>query len=587
MAKTKTSLAAPSKALDPTLSALFASSFGPVAAPSRDRYVELLPKKERRTSQQTGNADSAIEQSEDEDEDEDEEDGDDEVLSELEDDESDVGENEIRNGKDTRSDESKESTSQTESPAESLKTPRKERKRKRRDEHDDLEAAYMRKLAEEEEKEDRREKRRRGEAGQAVETSTSTSSEAKDAEAKDAEAEDAEAEEVSEDETPLVHESLQKPDEHIDIELDKANRTLFLGNVSIEAVTSSKAKKLLTSHLETPLSELDTSSGPHKIESIRFRSTPFSTGAKPKRAAFITKSVMSATTKSTNAYAVYSTPLASRVALKALNGSVVLDRHLRVDSVAHPSTVDHRRCIFVGNLGFVDDETVVNTNADGETVTKKRHKVPADTEEGLWRIFGEHAGKIESVRVPRDDKTRVGKGFAYVQFYDGNDVESALLLDGKKFPPMLPRALRVSRAKDPRKTALALERTTKSTHKSPKDADAKSKNTKYTPKITPEQRSQAGRAGRLLGRSAAAKQQRELKGERRKPRVRGDQPRENGDGIKPPEQFIFEGRRASARDGKPKDLKFGKTKGKKSAVKAKAKGRGARRAADWRKSKAS
>ncbi|KAI0428105.1 hypothetical protein F5Y09DRAFT_314244 [Xylaria sp. FL1042] len=571
MAKTKTSLAAPSTALDPTLNALFASSLGPVVVPSKDRYVELLPKKERQATEKTRNGIPAIETSEVEEEE------DDEVLSELEDSDSDVGEEEDEADEgDTGSDENKESPSQTESPTEPSKTPRKERKRKRRDDHDGLEEAYMQKLAEEEEKENRKEKRRKGETGQAVvETSASR------------EVEDAEAEETPEDEAPLVHESLQKPDEHIDIELDKANRTLFLGNVSIEAVTSSRAKKLLTSHLETPLSELDSSTGPHKIESIRFRSTPFSTGAKPKRAAYITKSVMSATTKSTNAYAVYSTPLACRAALKALNGSVVLDRHLRVDSVAHPSAIDHRRCIFVGNLGFVDDETVVNTNADGETVTKKRHKVPADTEEGLWRTFEEHAGKVESVRVPRDDKTRVGKGFAYVQFYDGNDVESALLLNGKKFPPMLPRELRVSRAKDPRKTALALERTTKGALKSPKGADGKGKNMKYTPKITPEQQSQAGRAGRLFGRSAAAKQQRELKSDRRKPRVRGDQPQENDDGIKPPEQFIFEGRRASARDGKPKDLKFGKTKGKKSAVKAKAKTRGARRAAEWRKSKTS
>ncbi|KAI0458799.1 hypothetical protein F5B21DRAFT_459461 [Xylaria acuta] len=571
MSRTKTSLVAPSKSIDPTLDALFASSSGPVVAPSKDRYAELLPKKEREKIEQTRNRASAAESSADEEEE------DDESLSELGGDGGDVDEDEEADGQeDAGSDESEESASRTETPLEQSKPLRQDRKRKRRDEHDDLEGKYMRKLAEEEEKEDRQEKRRKGEAGQAVENSTSHG------------IQEVEVEEAEEDETPLVHESLQKPEEHVDIELDKANRTLFLGNVSIEAVTSSKAKKLLTSHLETPLSELDPSTGPHKIESIRFRSTPFSTGAKPKRAAFITKSVMSATTKSTNAYAVYSTPLASRTALKALNGTVVLDRHLRADSVAHPSAIDNRRCVFVGNLGFVDDETVVNTNADGETVTKKRHKVPADTEEGLWRIFGEHAGKVESVRVPRDDKTRVGKGFAYVQFYDGNDVESALLLDGKKFPPMLPRALRVSRAKDPRKTSLAMERTTKARLDAIKSTEGKRKSTKYTPKVTPEQQSQAGRAGKLFGRSTAAKQQHGLKGERRKSRDKGDsssKPQENGDGIKPPEQFIFEGRRASAKDGKPKDLKFGKTKGKKGVGRSKAKGRGARRAAEWRKSK--
>ncbi|KAI0447030.1 hypothetical protein F4803DRAFT_546560 [Xylaria telfairii] len=582
MSKKKTSLAAPSKAIDPTLDALFTSSSGPVVTPSRDRYAELLPKKERQEIKKTRSGGSAVDSNEDEEQE------DDESLSELGDGEDDVDEEEEADDQeDASSDESEESASQTENPLEPSKPVRKDRKRKRRDDHDDLEGKYMRKLAEEEEKEDRQEKRRKGVTGQAVETSTSP--EAEGAEVEEANDLD-EAKDPDEDETRLVHESLRKSEEHVDIEVDKANRTLFLGNVSIEAVTSSKAKKILTSHLETPLSDLDTSTGPHKIESIRFRSTPFSTGAKPKRAAFITKSVMSATTKSTNAYAVYSTSIASRTALKALNGTVVLGRHLRADSVAHPAAVDNRRCVFVGNLGFVDDETVVNTNADGETVTKKRHKVPADTEEGLWRIFGEHVGKIESVRVPRDDKTRIGKGFAYVQFYDGNDVESALLLDGKKFPPMLPRALRVSRAKDPRKTALAMERTAKARVDAFKSTDRKHKSTKYTPKITPEQQSLAGRAGKLFGRSAAYKQQRGVKGDRWKSRDGGgssSKSQENGDGIKPPEQFIFEGRRASAKDGKPKDLKFGKTKGKKGVVKSKAKGRGARRAAEWRKSKTS
>ncbi|KAI1145786.1 hypothetical protein F4825DRAFT_457132 [Nemania diffusa] len=578
MAKTKTGLAAPSKAIDPTLNALFASSSGPVKVPSRDRYAELVPRKEQQAVKKPRNRDTNVESSEEEEEAAEEED--ENSLTELEDDEIDGDDNSWEEKEEVGSDVSEETTSQTESSTDQSKTLRKDRKRKRRDDHDDIEGKYMSKLADEEERETRQEKRRKGQAGEAVDT-TSRGSE-------DVEVEGANDDNEDDDQgAPLVHESLQKPDEHVDLELDKANRTLFLGNVSIEAVTSSKAKKLLISHLEAPLSELDSSTGPHKIESIRFRSTPFSTGAKPKRAAFITKSVMSATTKSTNAYAIYSTPLACRTALKALNGSVVLDRHLRADSVAHPSAVDNRRCVFVGNLDFIDDETVVNTNADGETVAKKRHKMPADTEEGLWRIFGEHAGKIESVRVPRDDKTRVGKGFAYVQFYDANDVESALLLNEKKFPPMLPRALRVSRAKDPRKTALAMERTAKARLDSLKATDGKRKNTKYTPKITPEQQSQAGRTGKLFGRSAAAKQQHGVKGYRQNPREKEYKSQENGDGIKPPEHFIFEGRRASAKDGKPKDLKFGKTKGKKGAIRAKAKGRGARRAAEWRKTKTS
>ena len=79
--------------------------------------------------------------------------------------------------------------------------------------------------------------------------------------------------------------------------------------------------------------------------------------------------------------------------------------------------MDHRRCVFVGNLGFVDDESAIRKaeERDGEKAKKRKEKEPADVEEGLWRVFGK-AGTVENVRVVRDSATRVGKGFAYVQF---------------------------------------------------------------------------------------------------------------------------------------------------------------------------
>jgi nucleolar protein 12 len=93
-----------------------------------------------------------------------------------------------------------------------------------------------------------------------------------------------------------------------------------------------------------------------------------------------------------------------------------------VDGVAHPAKTDHRRCVFVGNLGFVDDESLLDQGGENE---RKRSKIPSDIEEGLWRQFGK-AGTVESVRVVRDEKTRVGKGFAYVQFEV--NLESVLFL---------------------------------------------------------------------------------------------------------------------------------------------------------------
>ena len=210
------------------------------------------------------------------------------------------------------------------------------------------------------------------------------------------------------------HESLAKPQ---DSEIDKANRTVFLGNVSSEAVTSKTAKKTLIQHMSSFLEKMSKGQGKeqekHKVESIRFRSTAY-TNMLPKKASFVTQDLMDTTTKSTNAYVVYSTKAASREALK-LNGTVVLGRHLRVDSVAHPSKSDPRRCVFVGNLSFVDDESAIQAAEAEEGKKKPRKKAPSDIEEGLWREFGK-CGTVENVRVVRDSKTRVAKGIAYVQF---------------------------------------------------------------------------------------------------------------------------------------------------------------------------
>lgn len=149
-------------------------------------------------------------------------------------------------------------------------------------------------------------------------------------------------------------------------------------------------------------------------------------------------------------------------------------------------------------------------------------------------------------------------------------MESAILLNGKKFPPMLPRPMRVTRAKDPRKTALAQERSTARQVA----VYGAAKRTSYQVKATPEQQSMAGRAGKLLGQAAAFQQQRKgAKGPRRDSRPNAMA------GMKTPEQVVLEGRRASSRDALPKDLKGKKIKGKGG----KPKHRGARRAADWRK----
>ena len=387
-------------------------------------------------------------------------------------------------------------------------------KKRKRSNKEDIEDTYMRKLAHEEEKEEQQLRQKKPKT---------TRPEPQDQEV---------------DFTIPKHESLAETGDKDASEFEKAARTVFLSNVSVHCVSSKSAEKALKKHLESFIQDLAENKPAHKLESIRFRSTAFSS-ALPKRAAFAKKDIMDATAKSTNAYAVYTTKVAAREAVKRLNGSLLLDRHLHVDSVAHPTKVDHRRCVFVGNLPFVDDESQT-PNEDG---SKKKPKPAADVEEGLWVQFAK-AGKIESVRVVRDAQTRVGKGFAYVQFMDENGVESALQLDEKKFPPMLPRKLRVTRCKAERKKSHKSHSSSQST--TPR-ANGK---TAYAPKLTEEQKSTQGRARSMLGKVAKA----QMKG-----------------------PFVFEGHRASEKQGKS-GLKFKGSGGKKKGVNGRKS-----RSATWKK----
>lgn len=413
--------------------------------------------------------------------------------------------------------------------------PNQKRKRKRKSADEDLEGAYLDKLAREEERSDaKRAKKASPEAAPAVASNVTVDD--------DSDAGVQIEEEDEDDFVPPKHETEQAKDD----ELSKANRTVFLGNVSTTAISSKKARKTLIKHLSSFFDKVKAADGvKHRLESIRFRSTPYSTKV-PRKAAYARKEVMDETTKSTNAYAVYSSQPLAREAAKQLNGTVVLDRHLRADEIAHPAKVDHRRCVFVGNLGFVDDESnIQQANEDEGRETRKRGKEPADVEEGLWRTFGK-CGTVESVRVIRDSITRVGKGIAYVQFINENSVEEALGLDGKKFPPMLPRKLRVSRAK-------AVKRNAKPGSGRPSTRPAGS-TTGYQRKVTGAEASRAGRAGKLYGRAAAAQM---------KSRGNDANAMKLGEGIKKPEAFVFEGHRATSKSGKA-GLKLGgkKAKGK-------------------------
>lgn len=180
---------------------------------------------------------------------------------------------------------------------------------------------------------------------------------------------------------------------------------------------------------------------------------------------------------------------------------------------------------------------------------------------------------------------------------------------------MLPRILRVSRCKAPHKTARAIEAKQAKFNFNDKIAKTKGKAGDYVAKPTPESQTLSGRASKLLGKTAAQKAQQEARAKEKKARrterpsreekekrraEKGDAPapaREKGSfrtegaakGFKSPEDIVFEGRRASSKDGKPRDLKLkgqgGKKKDPRKGRRTSAKdSRGGQRAAKWRAS---
>ncbi|OAL37425.1 hypothetical protein AYO20_03274 [Fonsecaea nubica] len=401
-------LAAKEEAVDPALASLFASSSGPVKVQPRVSSSAQTASAQRppRTEEEgTSSSDSESPENSD-------------------------GNNDLEASDNSSGDES--STSEQEATV----TVKKPRKRKRATDDDDLEQTYFKRLELEEDRENRKR-----EPVQTGDDDAEESSSEGDASSSDSD-EDS-LSEPSEIEVTPKHEVFDKKLK----DQDKFNRTVFLGNVSTQAIKSKSAKRELTRHLRSVLKTSVDGKRPGKLESVRFRSTAYASGQGPKKATYAKKELMDATTVSTNAYAVFTTDIAAEYVAKKLNGTVVLDRHLRVDYLAKPSAIDHKRCVFIGNLSFVNEEAPPPDNEeDPQKRRRSTAKEPADAEEGLWRAFSK-AGQVESVRVVRDQETRVGKGFAYVQFKDENSVEAALLMNDRKFPPMLPRKLRVMRAR--------------------------------------------------------------------------------------------------------------------------------------------
>lgn len=242
-------------------------------------------------------------------------------------------------------------------------------------------------------------------------------------------------------------------------ELEKASRTVFVGNVSNKVITSKSTYK--------DFKKLFSAIG--AVESIRFRSIAFDE-ALPRKVAFVKKALHD-TRDTLNAYVVFTEKEPSKKAPGILNATTFDDFHIRVDHVAHPSPKDNKRTIFVGNLDF------------------------SEQEETLWKYFNDKiSNDVEAVRIVRDAKTNLGKGFALVQFKDTLSVNKALFLndkpidaaDGKKG-----RKLRILRAKSHAKPSVI----------SPNHF-LNQKKTRMPPRnLNDDQETKLGRAKRMLGKA--------------------------------------------------------------------------------------
>ncbi|XP_012273382.1 nucleolar protein 12 [Orussus abietinus] len=180
-------------------------------------------------------------------------------------------------------------------------------------------------------------------------------------------------------------------------EIDK--RTIYIGNLP---------KETTKAHLKKEFSVFGL------IHSIRLRGIiPSNPGIPIKEAAI--KRKIHPKINTIIAYIHFKSEESAKKAIK-LNGRKFNGNFLRVDIVAKANEKpDHKKAVFLGNLPFEVEENMI------------------------WELFGD-CGKIESVRIIRDSKTGIGRGYGYVNFQSVDSVALALNLDGSK---VLHREIRV------------------------------------------------------------------------------------------------------------------------------------------------
>ncbi|XP_063919236.1 RNA-binding protein 34-like [Zophobas morio] len=168
------------------------------------------------------------------------------------------------------------------------------------------------------------------------------------------------------------------------------SRTVFVGNLPI-SVTPKKFKKLFTKY--------------GQVESVRIRGVPVADPKTPKKVAIIKKE-FHPDRKSFHGYVRFQ-EREGAVKATAIDGILYQDHHLRVHLCDVTDKPAEDKAIFVGNLSFYAEE------------------------DDLWKTF-ESCGPILSVRIVRDPRTGMGKGFGYVNFQNSDSVTLALEMENVK-----------------------------------------------------------------------------------------------------------------------------------------------------------
>ncbi|NXC71892.1 RBM34 protein, partial [Anhinga anhinga] len=198
----------------------------------------------------------------------------------------------------------------------------------------------------------------------------------------------------------------QKKKKEVDETVNR--RTVFVGNLPVNCTVQA---------LKSRFKEYG------QIKSIRFRSLVPAEDTLSKKVAAI-KHKVHPNAKFVNAYVVFKEECDAIKALKENGTEIATGFHIRVDIASKNSSHDNKRSVFLGNLSYdISDDAV--------------------------REHFSVCGGVVAVRIVRDRKTGLGKGFGYVLFENTDAVHLALKLNNSV---LMGRKIRVKRCGEKWKT---------------------------------------------------------------------------------------------------------------------------------------